>query len=130
MRVLGNVTKIFIKAKLLNIRDVNLFVKKDMICLNVCSLSRKLGLLILDQNFWWLMLQIKCVDDRLKTLLTDLIPSIMIINHWLTSTSFVGYSNVGDIVMLMTWSWWQFYNVGDRINILVTSFGCWCPTLN
>ena len=40
-----------------------------------------------------------------------------------------GYSYVGDIVMLVTYSWWQFYNVGDRNKILVTSFGCWCPTL-
>ena len=32
-----------------------------------------------------------------------------------------------DIVMLVTYSWWQFKNVGYRIKILVTSFGCWCP---
>ena len=42
---------------------------------------------------------------------------------------FAGYSHVGDIVMLVTYSWWQFKNVGDRFKILVTSFRCWCPTL-
>ena len=42
---------------------------------------------------------------------------------------FKGYSHVGDILMLVTYSWWQFKNVGDRINILVAFFGCWCPTL-
>ena len=31
--------------------------------------------------------------------------------------------------MLVTYSWWQFWIVGDRIKILVTSFECWCPTL-
>ena len=30
--------------------------------------------------------------------------------------------------MLMTLSWWQFLNVSDRISILATIFGCWCPT--
>ena len=31
--------------------------------------------------------------------------------------------------MLVTYSCWQFQNVGDRIKILVTSYECWCPTL-
>ena len=30
--------------------------------------------------------------------------------------------------MLVTYNWWQFKNVGDKIKILVTSFGCWCQT--
>ena len=37
-----------------------------------------------------------------------------------------GYRIVDDKWMLVTLSWWQFW---DRIPILVTSFGCWCPTL-
>ena len=40
-----------------------------------------------------------------------------------------GYINVGDKWMLVTLSWWQFLDVSDRILILVTSFGCWCPML-
>ena len=40
-----------------------------------------------------------------------------------------GYSHVGDIVILITYSCWPFKNVADRIKILVTSFRCWCPTL-
>ena len=40
-----------------------------------------------------------------------------------------GYIDVGDKWMLVTLWWWQFSGVGDRISILVTSFGCWCPTL-
>ena len=43
--------------------------------------------------------------------------------------NFPGYSHVGDILMLMTYSCWQFKNVGDRIKILMTSFRCWCRTL-
>ena len=39
------------------------------------------------------------------------------------------YSHAGNIVMLMTYSWWQFKYVDDGIKILVTYFGCWCPTL-
>ena len=31
--------------------------------------------------------------------------------------------------MLVTLSWWQLLDVSDRISILVTTFGCWCPTL-
>ena len=31
--------------------------------------------------------------------------------------------------MLVTLSWWQFFDVSDIISILVTPFGCWCPTL-
>ena len=37
---------------------------------------------------------------------------------------------MGDILMLVTYSWRQFKNVGDRIQILVASFVCWCPTLS
>ena len=48
-------------------------------------------------------------------------------NFWAV-TSQKGYSHVGDIVMLLTYSWWQFKSVGDRITILVTSFRHWCPT--
>ena len=33
----------------------------------------------------------------------------------------------GDIVMLVTYSWRQFSNVGERILILVASLECWCP---
>ena len=40
-----------------------------------------------------------------------------------------GYIDVCDKSMLVTLSWWQFLNVSDRISILVTIFGCWCPTL-
>ena len=40
-----------------------------------------------------------------------------------------GYIDVGDKRMLMTLSWWQFLDVSDRISILVTSSGCWCPKL-
>ena len=31
--------------------------------------------------------------------------------------------------MLATLSWCQFLDVSNRISILVTSLGCWCPTL-
>ena len=41
----------------------------------------------------------------------------------------IGYIDVGDKWMLVTLSWWQFFNVSDGISILVTSFGCWYPTL-
>ena len=41
----------------------------------------------------------------------------------------LGYIDVGDKWSLVTQSWWQFLDVSDRISILVTSFGCWCPTL-
>ena len=40
-----------------------------------------------------------------------------------------GYIDVGDKWMLLTLFWWQFMDVSDRISILVTSFGCWCPAL-
>ena len=40
-----------------------------------------------------------------------------------------GYKDVGDKWMLVTLSWRQFLDVSDRISILMTSFGCWCPTL-
>ena len=46
-----------------------------------------------------------------------------------TDDSYEGYIDVGDKRMLATLSWWQFLDVSDRISILVTSFGCWCPTL-
>ena len=39
------------------------------------------------------------------------------------------YSDVGDKLMLMTWSWWRFVDVGDWISMLVTSYECWCPKL-
>ena len=31
-----------------------------------------------------------------------------------------GDSDVDDIVILMTWSWWQFLDNGDRICLLLT----------
>ena len=40
-----------------------------------------------------------------------------------------GFIDIGDKWMLVTLSWWQFWDVSDRISIFVTSFGCWCPTL-
>ena len=42
---------------------------------------------------------------------------------------FLGYIHVGDKLMLVTLSRCQFLDVSDRKAILVTSFGCWCPTL-
>ena len=35
---------------------------------------------------------------------------------------FLGYSDVGDIVMLVTLWWWPIWDVGDRIIMLVIFF--------
>ena len=51
------------------------------------------------------------------------------IQQEVTSTSLLGDSDVVDILMLMTLSWWQFWVVGDRISMLVTSSECCCSTL-
>ena len=37
--------------------------------------------------------------------------------------------DIGDKLMLVTFSCWQFLDVRDRIWILVSSLGCWCPTV-
>ena len=37
-----------------------------------------------------------------------------------------GYSDVGDIVMLVTLWWWPIWDVGDRIIMLVIFSLCWC----
>ena len=37
--------------------------------------------------------------------------------------------NLATYMLMTSGCWWQFSGFGDRISILVTSFGCWCPTL-
>jgi len=36
---------------------------------------------------------------------------------------------IGDIVMLVSWRWWQFIDVGYWISMLMTSVECWCRRL-
>ena len=40
-------------------------------------------------------------------------------------SSYIGYIDFGNKRLWVTWPWLQFMGVGDRISILVTSFGCW-----
>ena len=49
--------------------------------------------------------------------------------HFSRSIKHSGHIDVGDKWILVTLCWWLFSDVGYRILILVTSFGCWCPTL-
>ena len=40
-----------------------------------------------------------------------------------------GYIDVDHKPMLMTLSWWQFFDISDRISILMTIFGSCCSTI-
>ena len=101
---------------------------------DVCSIywtslrSLVFGFSYIKQRFHLRWLNIKesrffCLDNLLSQ------PSKMKLVQTVTVSRKNGYIDVGDKSMLVTLSWWQFLNVSDRISILVTIFGNWCPTL-